>query len=280
MAACFDHNVNCCWLPSHTSHGLQALDNGVFAVLKGAYQKAVSTLTSLNGASPVGKINFIKYLVEARKAVSDRTIKGAFRHIGTWPINRIKPTQHLEFNPIDDEDIEPLVFPEAVALEPVNRQMIRDIKQAVPDSNRTARNNLDRIANAFDNNTAQIAFLERENASLKAQLEEATKTKKKRKVKLNPNAKFQSGGFISIEEIVDGGNTIEDLEEEEERPHKRARKSQKAAPVVVDESEDEDSEAEDSEADGYEIPAEIRTRAGRTTRKNRRYEDLALLNCV
>lgn len=65
MTTCFARNVNCIWLPSHTSYGLPALDNGIFSVLKGAYEKKIAKLHSLNGSSPVGKINFVKCLVAA-----------------------------------------------------------------------------------------------------------------------------------------------------------------------------------------------------------------------
>jgi hypothetical protein len=46
--------------------------------------------------SSLGKINFIKCLVEARKAVIKRTIKGAFRYTGIYPIFRQKVLEHLE----------------------------------------------------------------------------------------------------------------------------------------------------------------------------------------
>lgn len=46
--------------------------------------------------SPLGKINFIKYLVEVRKAVTKHTIKGAFRYTGIYPIFCQKVLKHLE----------------------------------------------------------------------------------------------------------------------------------------------------------------------------------------
>lgn len=149
--------------------------------------------------------------------------------------------------------------------------MILNLKRVVPSDNRTARLTLDLLAECHNNQTAQIAFLEREKASLQAKLEEATKTKKRQSIKKpSPTARF-----MSIEWIVGQGFTVEDLEEEKP-PRKRACKAQiepiqeaEDEPVVSGGEGEEDSEA----ADELELPAEIRTRAGRQTRPNSRYLD-------
>lgn len=44
MAVCYHHKINCIYLPAHTSHGLQALDNAPVSILRGAYQAEVEKL--------------------------------------------------------------------------------------------------------------------------------------------------------------------------------------------------------------------------------------------
>ena len=75
MTICFLNNVYLCFLPAHTSHGLQPLDNGIFNVIKAAYRKELSQLASLTDASPVDKIKFIRCYSKAREAVTKRTIQ-------------------------------------------------------------------------------------------------------------------------------------------------------------------------------------------------------------
>jgi hypothetical protein len=87
MTMCYRHNINPCWLPAHTSHGLQPLDNGIFSVLEGAFNTESEKASSYTNSTPLGKINFVKCLLEARKAVTARTIKNAFRHCGIYPIS-------------------------------------------------------------------------------------------------------------------------------------------------------------------------------------------------
>ena len=74
MEECFWHNIHLCFLPAHSSHGLQPADNGHFNVLKRAYRKELESLDSLTDSAPVGKINFIRCFAKARAAVTKRTI--------------------------------------------------------------------------------------------------------------------------------------------------------------------------------------------------------------
>ncbi|KAM4066697.1 DDE superfamily endonuclease [Hirsutella rhossiliensis] len=67
MATCFLNNIYCCYLPSHCSHGLQPLDNGVFNAIKAAYRKELDRLASLTDSAPVDKVNFIRAYARARE---------------------------------------------------------------------------------------------------------------------------------------------------------------------------------------------------------------------
>lgn len=109
MEECFRANIYVCYFPALTSHGMQPADNGPFKVLKGAYRKHLERLQSLSDAAPVGKINFVRCLLRARKEVTPTVIKSAFRHTGIWPISRRKPihtqksrkTRKSVFHPIN-----------------------------------------------------------------------------------------------------------------------------------------------------------------------------------
>ncbi|KAM4067703.1 DDE superfamily endonuclease [Hirsutella rhossiliensis] len=73
MATCFLNNIYCCYLPSHCSHGLQPLDNGVFNAIKAAYRKELDRLASLTDSAPVDKVNFIR----ADQELANLTSEGA-----------------------------------------------------------------------------------------------------------------------------------------------------------------------------------------------------------
>ena len=66
MTLCYLNNINCCYYPAHTSHGLQPLDNGPYNALKAAYRKHLARLSQLTDSAPVDKINFIRCYAAAR----------------------------------------------------------------------------------------------------------------------------------------------------------------------------------------------------------------------
>ena len=97
MATCFLHNVYCCYLPSHCSHGLQPLDNGVFNASKAAYRKELEKLAYLTDSTPVNKVNFIKAYAKAREiGMTKKNILSGWKVTGNWPISRIKALRHPE----------------------------------------------------------------------------------------------------------------------------------------------------------------------------------------
>jgi hypothetical protein len=96
---CLFANVYFCFLPVHTSHGLQPANNGHFTVLKAAYHKELNKLDSITNTAPVGKNNFIRCLVKARAAVKLNTIQAAWRHTRNWPISHQKAHRHPDCQP-------------------------------------------------------------------------------------------------------------------------------------------------------------------------------------
>ncbi|KAK1837848.1 transposase [Colletotrichum chrysophilum] len=75
MWECYTNNVHLLFLPPHTSHVLQPLDQSVFSPVKAAYRKELSYLTQWNDSTIIGKRNFISCYQEARLAGLTETNK-------------------------------------------------------------------------------------------------------------------------------------------------------------------------------------------------------------
>lgn len=269
MTMCYRHNVHPCWLPAHTSHGLQPLDNGIFSVFKGAFDKSMEDINSQTDSSPLGKINFIRCLVKARKAVNKRTIKNTFRHTGIYPISRKKAFQHPEIQPdrapeleieVSEEDSDSDDTRSESSIEEVDENyMTRDyVLSLAPQENRTARYKAKKIANEINDLRARVALLERENAGLKAEKEVREKTKRRKGIP-NPNQEF-----ITMFEIGNKNLTTEALDALP-RPQKR----QKVAAVEVEEEEEDDGEV----ASEPEVLDQIVARSGRAIRRLAKFAD-------
>lgn len=73
--------------------------------------------------TPLGKINFMRCFIEARKAVTKRTIRHGFRVTGAWPISRETALKHAEIQ---------VEKPEKIALDPTIPLLV-DIEDPVVD---------------------------------------------------------------------------------------------------------------------------------------------------
>ena len=69
MYACYIHDVQLLFMPSHSSHVLQPLDVGVFSVLKRNYRKRIANFSSCDEVQPIQRQQFIKFYSQARAAV-------------------------------------------------------------------------------------------------------------------------------------------------------------------------------------------------------------------
>lgn len=198
------------------------------------------------------KINFLRCLHTARKAVTEKTIVSAWKHTGNWPISRQKALNHPEIQPDKEKrNAETMAADSEPENEPVNRQFIIAMSQENPHQKYKLR----RVANEIENLQARIAFLEQENTEMKAREDAQAGTKKRRAVP-NPNKRF-----MTIHDILSKGGSIEDLEKKPV-PQKNS--------VVA---EEEDIYGVSDEEIDENIPAEIQTRSDRSIRKPTRYED-------
>lgn len=81
------HKIIVLCLPSHTTHRLQPCDVGCFGPLASTWKSEVNKASS--EWIPIRKNNLLAYYSKARvKALTQSTIRSAFRKTGIWPINR------------------------------------------------------------------------------------------------------------------------------------------------------------------------------------------------
>ncbi|KAJ5568130.1 hypothetical protein N7450_001957 [Penicillium hetheringtonii] len=84
---CADHNIIPICMPAHSSHLLQPLDIGCFAVLKRAYGGLVGQKIRL-GINHIDKLDFLTAYPQARTdAFQSETIRNSFRAAGLVPFN-------------------------------------------------------------------------------------------------------------------------------------------------------------------------------------------------
>jgi hypothetical protein len=84
---CLEHSIIVLCMPPHSSHLLQPLDVGCFAVLKRSYGGLVEQKIGL-GVNHIDKLEFLPLYQEARaQALSESNIKGGFRATGLVPFN-------------------------------------------------------------------------------------------------------------------------------------------------------------------------------------------------
>ena len=264
MTLCFFNNINCCYYPAHTSHGLQPLDNGPYNALKSAYRKNLSQLAYLTDSAPVDKINFIRCYAKARQeAFTKKNIESGFRVTGNWPISRRKALIYPEIKPdredrevrprtpdISTGDEDPLGLSGALPVTPTSSRQIKDLgKYEVP----VIRRKFQKAACAYDNKVMEGILKDERIRQLEAQLERL-QPKRRRKIP-NPNRTFMTLG----ECLASGLDpTAEDIQEVIQQENE----------VVADGPEDDEEELEDPEEDlEGDLPEPVRTRSGRAVQR-------------
>ena len=266
MAMCYFNNINCCYYPAHTSHGLQPLDNGPYNALKTAYRKQLSRLSSLTDSAPVDKINFIRCYAAARsEAFTKKNIESGFRVTGNWPISRRKAFIHPEIQlDKDDRGIRPISPPldsnSGGAAEPPNTPTnARQIKDLGVGQAPIVRRLFQKAATAFNNKVMECILKDERIRSLEAQIERL-QPKKRRKIP-NPNRTF-----MTLAECLSRGldSTLENVYEVVDLEDEAIQGGQGG-------SEGEDNEEEEPLEE--ELPPPVHTRSGRTVQRPSRYND-------
>ncbi|CCF32189.1 transposase [Colletotrichum higginsianum] len=217
MWQCIQHNIYLIFLPAHTSHVLQPLDQSVFRPLKAAYRKYLGYLNLWNDSTIAGKRNFLNCYRRARKdALTAQIIKSGWKHTGLWPISLLRPlsnsfvskdipgSQGSSSQPAGSQGSShqwesavsevPWSTPRKSADLQHQLQLFSQLRQE-SQSIYTQRHLFRKIQKGQDNQVYRLAFVEHQNEELQAHINSQQQGRRK-KVQLDPNTKFVSMGDI------------------------------------------------------------------------------------
>jgi len=254
MATCFLNNVYCCYLPAHTSHGLQPLDNGIFNVVKAFYRKELEKLAILTDSAPVDKVNFIRCYAEARKqGFTQKNIQAAWRTTGNWPISRRKALSHPEIQPDVPKSRPVTPHPTNEAADISTPKTSREIRDMGKERSPHTRRLLASVAKGWEAKEFEIVSLKAQIEGLEAQLEKAGRGRKRKAIP-NPNKRF-----MNIEAVLTSG----------EAPQEAASAEIADEVVALGAQEVGGSSSEDEDSSEGTLP-QIFTRSGRAVKRTRR----------
>ena len=92
-----DHNIHLIQLPSKSTHILQPLDVGCFALLQVAYERHLDEWLDQHPFGVIRKVDFLDLLFTARSEVyTVATVKKAWLASGCWPVDIDKVVQPIE----------------------------------------------------------------------------------------------------------------------------------------------------------------------------------------
>jgi hypothetical protein len=261
MVACFLNNVFCCYLPAHTSHGLQPLDNGPFNALKAAYRRELGFLASLTDSAPVDKVNFIRAYSAAREGgLTRKNILAGWRVTGNWPISRARALRHPE---IQEDDPEKAVTPEPLDAEPDPESTpttSRQVKDIAKNRSPTTRRLISKVAKGFQALETELATKAIRITALEEELARLTRSKKRRAIP-NPNRRF-----MEIGEALAAGEPIPNFKK---GPQGQKRAQIEEEVVVVEDVVVVGGADMQSADDEEEEAPQIRTRSGRAIKRPR-----------
>jgi len=211
MYLCYQHNIHLLFLPPHSSHVLQPLDLSVFSSLKSRYRKEIGYLNLLTDSSPIGKQNFLICYQKARKeALSIGNIKSGWKATGLWPRSMAKPlmsplllensnSTKKRSNQATGGQIEghipdwtaetSLVIWSTPRKSADLRSQVQAYHKLGETDNSTCRQLFKKITKGFDEKESLLADAQLKIQALETKLE-ASRPKKRRKVRTSPNSKF------------------------------------------------------------------------------------------
>ncbi|KAI1004150.1 hypothetical protein K3495_g4060 [Podosphaera aphanis] len=211
MFMCFQNNVNLLFLPSHTSHVLQPLDQSVFGPLKTANRKQLGLIAEWDAGTVIGKRNFITCYSKARQAaLTSKNIISGGKWTGLWPVNVTKPLSSplmltststpsqptckahpgklsVKSNMKKANETSPVLFLTPRKKDELRGQL-RLSSEGKYDKN-TQRLHFRKIQKSFEEKDYQIAAAQQKIEALESQVE-AGRARKRRRVQTDPNSKF------------------------------------------------------------------------------------------
>ncbi|KZL84093.1 transposase [Colletotrichum incanum] len=234
MWQCYINNVHLLFLPPHTSHVLQPLDQSVFSPVKAAYRKRLQpNLNQWNDSTIVGKRHFISCYQLARLAgLTKKNILSGWKYTGLWPVAVSKPlmsslllpkaaTPSTPLNKAaqgiqgiqDTQDTEGWASASSAVAWSTPRK-IRDLNSQLDlfsklgQSIATQRQLFRKVKKGFQEKDFQLATAQQQIQLLQAQVSN-TAARKRKTVKIDPNTKFANISDIRQAQIEAGEAEID-----------------------------------------------------------------------
>ncbi|KAF6811239.1 transposase [Colletotrichum musicola] len=230
MYECFINNIHLLFLPPHTSHVLQPLDQSVFGTLKTAYGKQLGYHSHWDCSTVIGKRYFIICYSKARQAaLTKQNIISGWKYTGLWPKNMSRPllnpllrentttpAKQSEEVPkgVSHADASIILASQSSAVlwsTPRRRDELRDhftLYNKLDGDVTTRRLLFQKVAKGWDEKDHQLAVAQRKIEALEAEVA-VTRARKRKKVKMSPNSKFAD--IVAIRRAqIDAGDVDDD----------------------------------------------------------------------
>ena len=229
MYLCYQHKIHLLYLPAHTSHVLQPLDQSVFGPLKAAYKKELGYLEQWNDSTVVGKRNFLNCYRKARQmALTAQNIRSGWRSTGLWPVSiarpllsplllensttrvssQVKPIidRTHRSRPIQEWDSATSIVTWSTPRKSADLQDQLAQYNQLSQPSSTQRLLFRKVQKGFEEKDYQLATLQRTVQGLEKQIE-TIRPRKKKKVQISPNSKFADIETIYKAQIEAGEKT-------------------------------------------------------------------------
>ncbi|KZL65340.1 transposase [Colletotrichum tofieldiae] len=207
---CFQNHIHLLFLPPHTSHVLQPLDQSVFRPLKVAYRKYLGYLDIQSNSTVTGKRNFIDCYRRARlDALTIQVIKSSWKHTGLWPVDVAQPLS----SPFTAGQSGSQQWDEAVSIVPWStprksadlQRQLHLFNQLTQDTREiyTQRHLFRKVQKGWDQQAYRLTVLERQAQAFQAQTDSQQQGRRKR-VQTDPNTTFANIEDIRRAQIAAG----------------------------------------------------------------------------
>lgn len=196
MYEAYMNKVQLVFLPPHTSHILQPLDLTVFGFIKKRYRAEIATLSTIDDNLQVKKHHFIECYQKARDSLTSACILNGFKCTGIAPLN---PRKTLESSQVQQPPISDRTPPRSrqYHIDITTPAKATDIHRAIRlISPSTIAITCRKVTKSVGLRDTEILRLQRENQALRSQLQESTRTTKRRRVEYDAQ-----DTFVTIREI-------------------------------------------------------------------------------
>ncbi|KAF4474230.1 hypothetical protein CGGC5_v017057 [Colletotrichum fructicola Nara gc5] len=208
MYTCFRNKIHLLFLPAHTSHVLQPLDQSVFGPLKAAYKKELGLLAEWDAGTVVGKRNFVICYGKARKAaLTSKNIISGWKWTGLWPVSMARPLMSPLLLVNTSTPAKPAgqvckglsdgkasekwaadtsAVPWSTPKKRDELQVQFSLFRKLDNDEHTQRLLFRKVQKGFDEKAYQLAVAQRKIEALQAEVD-ASRARKRKKVRMSPN---------------------------------------------------------------------------------------------